>query len=133
MIYYYLILGFIFEYIGDFLFQTREIALRKSNEIKILLLHSSLLGSILFGGFFFFTKLTLSVILQITISYSLLHGIQDWFLWRGYKERRTPRFLEYQQQGKEYPYWEDKMFYDFIGLDRTLHIITLTLIMFHFI
>ena len=130
---YYLVLGFLFEYIGDFYFQTREIALRKSNEIKILLLHSFLLGFILFGGFFFFTKLTFSIILQITISYSLLHGIQDWFLWRGYKERRAPRFLEYQQQGKEYPYWEDKMFYDFIGLDRTLHIITLTLIMFHFI
>jgi len=130
-----LVLILIAEYIGDFIFQSREIALNKSKDIKVLVKHMAIIfgcmGATAFG-------LGLPA-LYLAGCYVIIHGIQDWFVWRGYKAviyKRVMKKFNQLGQGEAglawvrnnlnaHKYWEDKLFYDFIGADRLLHIITI--------
>jgi len=140
------------EYVGDFLLQDREMALNKSNNIDYLFLHifyifSSLLIGLSLLSVFYLVEI--SSVFKFVASYCFIHAVQDWFIWNIYKaitKRKIERQIEYEmlekgvhggdlfdnvlqrrlddfKTNKEYA--EDKMFYDFIGLDRLLHTITL--------
>lgn len=78
--------------------------------------------------------------------YCLIHGIQDWFIWKGYEQVVKTRLwneasvknspIDFHERLKERTelflknreYAEDKVFYDIIGLDRLLHVITLVVL-----
>jgi hypothetical protein len=99
-------------FIGDFIFQSRDMGRRKSENSSVLVLH----GLILFGIIAPIT-LFLNLSLWFAVSNSILHMLIDWFIWRGYKLRMSKNINR--------NYWEDKCFYLVIGLDQYLHYLTI--------
>jgi hypothetical protein len=101
-------------FVADFLLQTRRMGKEKSENEKVLFMH----GAIIFTCFLpFGWKLSLANV--------LIHMVIDWNIWRIYKRyamwNKDPTLLVCG----EYRYWEDKWFYTFIGIDQTLHVLTL--------
>lgn len=152
-----LIILLVFEYIGDFLWQDREMAQEKSKDPLALASHLCRIGATLLLSILVLMMLGVAITpfagYAFVCSYLLLHGIQDWFIWRGYAKIAQKRFLkEYKDDPfkelvggenhtlKSYlegrarlfmstrAYAEDKVFYDFIGLDRLLHVATLIIL-----
>lgn len=131
-----LIVLFILHYLADFRFQSREMGKRKSEDFSVLVQHAV----IIFSVFFLFGTLTFNTSLILFSSiYAIIHGLQDWFMWRGYKllvKRKIAREnfdgdMNNTWMGEElkiFKYWEDPKFYDTIGLDQTLHFITIVLV-----
>lgn len=133
------------EYIGDFILQDRETALNKSKDFKYLRSHLLDIGWVMtlaLVPFLFIPPynqaITLYKIVAFVASYMVIHGIQDWFIWSGYKALVVKRlrksyptmnageiriWAEKFEEDKDYA--EDKLFYDTIGLDRLLHVLTL--------
>jgi len=108
-------------FIGDFVLQSRKIATTKSSKLSSLSIHLVIL-------FLSLIPVTLLSKLPIYIPfiYCILHGLQDWFIWRGYKKLYTIR-------KSPPPYYEDHLFYTTIGLDQLLHtIILLSLFTYQF-
>lgn len=118
------------EFVGDFLLQSREIALSKSSNLKSL-------GKHLFAIFMCMAATGLGFGLPAVYlagCYIVIHGVQDWFIWRAYKARLISR-LGFDEMDLQHPpikeelerfqYWEDKAFYDTIGLDRLLHVLSI--------
>jgi len=107
--------------IADYFLQNREVAEKKSIHIKYLLFH----GIIIF--FSFLLAITLMVNMKVAFMfatiYSVIHCVQDWYIWRLYKRIRRDRIT------LDYEYWKDSLFYSFIGTDMTLHIITIIILM----
>lgn len=129
---------------GDFLLQDRETALNKSKSFKYL-------GQHLFAIFCCIAATGLGLgmpAVYLAGCYIVVHGIQDWYIWNGYKYLVMRRILNkvktipnltqvaketYIQQKSivfemEKEYAEDKVFYDTIGLDRLLHVITIVIL-----
>lgn len=131
----------IVEYIADFKLQSRYMATKKSEDIVVLIKHVGIIFAALFtSSLAIFTYLpgTTSEVPIAALGFAgtnvLIHGIIDWNIWGFYKRGVLSKLglqgmdLEHppiQKQIKDFKYWEDKMFYDTIGLDRLLHIITL--------
>jgi len=136
------------EYVGDFLLQSREMALNKSKNIHCLMRHLiAIFCCIAITG----TGLGLPAV-YLAACYVVIHGVQDWYIWKGYKYLIYKRFKNKAENEKDIDglysedfshnqsiqycelfekdrdYAEDKLFYDTIGLDRTMHVITLTLL-----
>lgn len=114
------------EYIGDFYLQSREMALNKSKDIGTLFAHCTNIANCIYIAGIAMYMLSNSIALLITaILYPIVHGIQDWFLWRKFhvkvKKIHGDNAAVYYETKQ---YADDKLFYDFIGLDRLLHIIT---------
>lgn len=151
-----LIIILIAEYVGDFLLQSREMALNKSKKITTLLMHLYCIGCCLiigFGAVSYWYVIPLMVALKFTGLYCLVHGVQDWFIWKGYGAIVHRRIMKQIEAGgkvgctptdgfqvknlfdisitafmRDKDYAEDKVFYDIIGLDRLLHILTLVIL-----
>jgi hypothetical protein len=151
-----LLIILIAEFVGDFLLQSREMALNKSKEIKVLLMHLYYIASSLiisFGLASIWFAIPFIATFKFVILYCLIHGIQDWFIWNGYKllvhlriVKKTEKELKEKHNGmlpsytaaliqqrlenfvenKEHA--EDKAFYDTIGLDRLLHVATIIIL-----
>jgi hypothetical protein len=117
---------------------------KKSEDFNMLLKHMAwiFVSFIFLGQFAVDDDLSL---IRFTFAYTLLHGIQDWFMWRSYKwtvkyrlkkewGKHLYKFLTiepetwFDRKVKTYKYWEDSKFYDTIGLDQLLHFITITLL-----
>ena len=126
------ILGFIIllivaHFFGDFVLQDRETALKKSSSWIALTKHFI---QVFFGmtlvvwvvGLFFFPYAELLFLTGVVFLYSIVHCIQDRYIWRGYKWLR-------RKEDDTFKYWEDTKFYDTIGLDQALHLITLVAIL----
>ena len=112
-----IILLLISHFIGDFALQSRKIATTKSTKLTSLSIHL---------GILFLSLLPITFLMKasfyIPILYCILHGIQDWFIWKGYKQFYTFR----QSYGRlPPPFQEDHWFYFTIGFDQLLHIIIL--------
>lgn len=134
----YLLSLLLLEYIGDFLLQSRYIALNKSKNLKVLGFH----------GLAIFLCLSIPAfwlggsVIYLAGAYTLIHCVQDWYIWNLYKYLLSKRFkkekIGYSFKTRAYlfelnkEYAEDKLFYDIIGLDRFLHIITLILLWNYF-
>ena len=144
-----LVLILVAEYVGDFIFQSRDMALNKSKDVKVLFQHLSYIALMLFGVFVGMwlggLYLPFHLIILYILSYCMIHGIQDWYIWKGYavivskrmearaltrgigcSPERLARTIKHFVDTKEYA--EDKIFYDTIGLDRLLHVITLVVL-----
>lgn len=101
-------------FVSDFWLQGRKMAGRKAGDNIWLLIHAG----IVFG------TLTAAAILsglpvEISIAFSLInsgtHAIIDKSLWGMYRKY-------YRSKPANFKYWENKLFYDVIGLDQVLHI-----------
>lgn len=104
--------------IFDFLLQDRETAKKKSSSIHHL------------GGHLFTIYVGLSLYALISNEYThiqgfsfavlntILHGVIDWNIWKGYKYSVIKRF---PNATSDYPYQDDSWFYNFIMLDQVLH------------
>lgn len=99
-------------FLSDFLFQTREMATKKSYEVKYLLQHGAILATV-------FTVLLLDPIFAITNA--VVHITIDWNIWRLYRFIRA-------NESSNFKYWEDQLFYFTIGLDQLLHLLTITIL-----
>lgn len=147
-----LILLLVFEYLGDFLLQSRKIATSKSEDRSSLLKHLLILTCSLFAPALFILGLQKGLLFLLINN--LVHGIIDWNIWNGYKliviariKKETESFLlrinlnkklTYKnavqsriakfKNDKEYA--EDAWFYNTIGLDRLLHVSTIILLYF---
>jgi len=157
-----LIILLIGHYVFDYLCQSREIAENKSTNYEALQDHVTtyIVGmSITAAIVFSFTWGSLTGILGgicFAVFVGLIHGAQDWYIWRGYRYIVKERIIKFalDQVGKEYntvhsikyvienklkvfkddkEYAEDKVFYDFIGLDALLHTITIVLFYWWFV
>ena len=106
----------------DFLLQPRWMAKDKSWRLEVLLLH----GLVLVGGFAPVFGLAFAV------WNAVIHCLIDWWVWRIYRKTVVHRILRQSGSARGYAgtignwkYYEDKMFYDFIGADQLLHVLTL--------
>lgn len=128
-------------FLADFMLQPREMAKKKSTEFMWLAKHVLIINwcfaiGLLAFGFpihtaFFFAGVNAAI-----------HGVIDWHIWKVYKLCVTYTIYQtlrklglevtvarLKEQGKAFPYWEDKWFYHTIGLDQLLHGLTLILVM----
>lgn len=142
----------VFEYIADFIAQSRYTAINKSSKFEVLQDHVfTIMGGVGIGMAIAFTIVwgSLSGLIGgafFAFFYSIIHGVQDWYIWKLYKGCVIERFMKSVKVGEELDilkrlkafhdnkeYAEDKLFYDFIGADRTLHIITAVILILIFI
>ena len=114
---------FLLHFIADFLLQSREIGKKKSEEFGWLLIHLGIQWSVLMLGLLPF-YITESVMLFVSLN-CLIHGIQDWYIWRIYK---ISVFRRFPKANLNFKYWEDTWFYSTIGFDQLLHFSTLYLL-----
>jgi hypothetical protein len=129
------------EYVGDFLLQSREVALKKSKSFKALGKHLILIAcalTVFMMPMVIIGMITEALMVKFIAGYCILHGLQDRFVWKGYewlvyyKARKSLEYIKNAQNQKwlvddrvnSFKYWEDKGFYDTIGLDRLLHTLT---------
>lgn len=111
----------VFHFIFDFLLQSRKTANKKSSDMKVLIGHLfSMMFGILLAGLFF-TTLNQKDIFVFAIANTALHGIIDWNIWRIYKGIILKKYPDVANGKIVFEYWNDKLFYSFIGLDQLLH------------
>jgi len=107
-----IIVFLVFDFIGDFLLQSRWVATNKSKDNEALGVHFAYIATTSFLAFWIvgagFWKS-----IPIALGYTIVHCIQDKYLWTLYKEIKID---------DDFKYYEDKLFYTFIGLDRLLHV-----------
>jgi hypothetical protein len=94
---------------GDWYFQSREMALKKSKEIGMLLQHLAIVSAALFLPCLIAGKFW---VLAVN---ALLHGLIDWNIWGFYKKK----------YGINFDHLNNKGFYDTIALDQCLHLVIL--------
>lgn len=121
-------------FVFDFFLQSREMAVKKSSELKWLFKHlvwiwvGAFLPVIIVLGFFVGSSIyTLLTAIGVATSIASIHGIIDWNVWRGYKYLRRHENIE------TFQYWNDGLFYHTIGLDQMLHILTLVVAVLIFV
>lgn len=107
-------------FVSDFIFQSRDVATKKSSDKKYLRYHLEELGLTFLVGLLPFLgwKAILFVILNTSI-----HGVIDWNIWKYYKKQRA------NENPETFKYWEDKLFYTIIGFDQFLHGLTIMIIL----
>ena len=72
---------FITHFIADFLLQSRKMGKKKSEDIKELVLH----GFIIFWSFLLVTVSIFNWNIYFSLVYAIIHCLQDWYIWGGYK------------------------------------------------
>lgn len=128
-------------FLADGLLQPRWMGIGKSSDRKILTMHLSIICIVMFIGLLFVTDvLTAGIISTVN---AIVHGLIDATIWNAYKAITKIRLVGIghnnigHQQRMEifaaFKYWEDKLFYDIILFDQTLHILTLWYVMKYFV
>ena len=114
----YLLMGycFIIHFIADFLLQSRDMARNKSSNLYYLIEHCKILAIVFFAFLYPFMLLNTFIFI---LTNTLIHGIIDWHIWRIYK------WIRRKENINTFKYWEDSLFYSFIGLDQLLHGLTI--------
>ena len=117
-------------FLADFIFQRRTVALGKSSEMILLNEHWLIVFFVTYLGSLIIFRVSFGsdegsgwdpVIFSLMIS--VVHAIQDYFVWNSYKGIRKDSVINY---------WEDKLFYTYLGLDQMLHITWILLVLKHF-
>jgi hypothetical protein len=99
-------------FIGDWLLQPRWMGVSKSTRVSSLLAHLALVAlPLLVVCFMRGTLLWLPI-------YLILHGIQDWFIWRLAK-----RYIPADN------WYNDSRFWHTVGFDQCLHYIAMGLLL----
>ena len=137
-----------FEYLGDFVFQSREIANNKSVDDRVLQKHLLILSSWLFVPVVIVLSQKYGAIWGVTFSFAfcsgnaLIHGVIDWNIWKIYKwivfkriKKQNPSSIEcaLKEFKDDRLYADDPVFYNIIGLDRLLHVSTIIFLYFVFV
>ena len=114
----------VLHFIADFVLQPREMGAKKSSDLRWLGAHLA----IQFAIFAPFTSILFA------FANCAIHGVIDWFIWRGYKWSVYKRLYDtgngkmghslMSDQG-EWRFWMDHLFFTTIGLDQLLHALTL--------
>jgi len=107
---------FLIHFIADFLLQSRDMAKNKSSNFTYLAVHAQILFVVFTIALFPFLGIEA---LWFSLLNSIIHGIIDWHIWRVYK------WIKRKENINTFKYWEDSMFYSFIGFDQFLHGATL--------
>jgi len=126
---------FITHFVADFLLQSREMGQRKSKEIKYLLKHLGIIHMMFVVPACLIMGLDQGI--KFTFLNTFFHGIIDALIWKVYpltvyyrrhklKHLFSPSSLV--SSDMTFRYWEDKVFYSFIGLDQMLHYATIILL-----
>ena len=140
-----LLILFGLHFLADFVLQSREMGKGKSEDIEWLWIHFIIIFIIFLIGsvfVFLFNGTPDSEIVQnairLSLGISVIHCFQDWFIWRGYKNIVKIRIMDEDYEStssktvtekfRDWKYWEDKLFYDTIGIDQALHYITILLV-----
>ena len=133
-----LIILFGTHFIADLVLQPRCMAKQKSENFGILCGHTFIiLVSFFISGLIVFRQETLSgeVAFIFALAIAIVHGFQDFIIWKGYKNFTKIRIMNslvkkgsghraYVKDVMEgWKYWEDYWFYVIIGLDQLLHFI----------
>lgn len=126
-------LFFVTHFIADFIFQSRTMGKKKSENIGYLALHLLIIFLMFVGaGFAVFYQMSgnakLSFVYAVVLSVvnATVHGLIDWNIWSLYKLSVYMRYKNDQNFDKEkYEYWNDSWFYGTIGLDQLLHGLTI--------
>lgn len=144
----------ILHFIADFILQSREMGSKKSSELKWLLKHLGIQAGIFaLGSYLLIPDAPCLGYLSFIALNTLIHGLIDWNIWRGYKLivkhkliqdfiketnynesiRKTKAFeVEVQKmleaRAGSFKYWEDHLFYTTIGFDQLLHGLTLVIL-----
>lgn len=122
---------FCFHFIGDFLFQSREMGKQKSKSLKVLFMHLFLVFTTIFFGLMNFCPFGVSLQKVFLFSFFniIVHGIIDWNIWRLYKKRVHYRFpFATKEQLLAFKYYDDPWFYRTIGFDQLLHTVTIIIL-----
>lgn len=122
---------FFLHFIADFLFQPRQIGRKKTNDSlngpKYLTYHLLIQFLSFFVGLFFVLGWKNALIFSFLNT--TVHGVVDVLIWKGYAQtvwlrRRKNNYLT-ENNKKVWKYWDDQLFYIFIGLDQFLHFATI--------
>ena len=119
--------------------QSREMGQKKSSEFRWLLKHLTIQWLFFAFGLVYFVGPIVAIAFA-TLN-ALVHGVIDWYIWRGYKlyvwkklvkkyedkypDRKLAAPNYAKAEAMSYPYWEDHLFYSTIGLDQLLHCLTI--------
>lgn len=109
----------VLHFISDFLLQSREMGQKKSSELKWLLKHICIIFSVFLVGLI----TVYSAFLKFSLLNAIIHMVIDANTWKFYKLsviKRNPTATT-----ETWKYWNDPWFYHTIGLDQTLHILTI--------
>ena len=106
-------------FILDWILQPRWMAKRKSSELKILLVHLSIIFTGIFAITWIFSPFPVTGLLQLNLINVAAHGIIDWNIWKV-----AGGIMDKYPDGdrKEYA------FYSTIAVDQTLHLVILMLL-----
>lgn len=142
----------IIHFVADFLMQSREMGQKKSSEWRWLARHLLIQFSFFLFGlgvFSLFAEISAQAMLLIPILNTIVHGIIDWNIWNLYKLSAHIRIKKdlaildkiivrdpmidheglmkeaYDEEVKNWQYWNDHWFYSTIGLDQLLHCLTI--------
>ena len=145
-----LAVALVLHFLADFVLQSRTMGKKKSEDLKWLAGHLAIQFSVMLLGLFgFIDKLSA---LYLALANTAIHGVIDWYIWRGYKwsvlyrlkeaalkavdyrinqgkldpsvkEKLVQEEIEYQ--AGHWKFWEDHWFFVTIGLDQLLHSLTL--------
>jgi hypothetical protein len=111
---------FIAHFGADWILQPRWMAKQKSENFLVCLLHGFVIFLFLLATFLIATIYGLKYdgvnILIFTLLYSVIHVVQDWFIWRFYKKFLFRRF------NKTVEFYDDYWFYSTIAVDQFLHL-----------
>ncbi len=113
---------FLAHWVGDFLFQPSEMALKKSKSLKWLGLHILRITAVVM-----FVSFYINLSWKFILYNAIAHAVIDWNIWRFYKrhvgnKRNLPKHA-FSESG-EFKYWEDSAFYRTLGFDQFLHYTT---------
>jgi len=129
-----LIIAFIAHFIADFLLQSRQMGKEKSEKFPVLIAHVCIQITFMYIGLLFVLPITVAA--SIAILNGLVHGAIDWNIWKGYKwtvkrwlENNPDHVdtIEFKETGV-WKYWDDHVFYTTIGLDQSLHTLTIVIL-----
>lgn len=111
-------------FVGDWWCQSREMAHKKSVNMKVLFKHLCIVTGVL-------AIPVLAVVpcrWYLLIVNAIIHGLIDWNIWKDYKYDITCKFPCDIVAQNAYEYWKDKRFYDIIAVDQFLHFSTIFLL-----
>ena len=133
----------VIHFVADFLLQSREMG-KKSIYFKVLLQHIGIqfaMFALLLTPF-----LGLKMAIVFALCNSAVHGVIDWYIWKGYKLMVFKRIYDDEgndyipgvsksgpnhslmSDSKEWRFWEDHWFFATIGLDQLLHTVTIIIL-----
>lgn len=115
---YYIISLVFAHFLGDWIFQSRKMAMNKSKHVSTLLLHGLIISICLFVVSCCYNSLFDSFL--STIINGIVHCILDWFGWSFYKNKFKNLSLEQHFSN----YW----FYTNIAIDQFLHILIILIL-----